>query len=383
MTVREIGIVMNGVTGRMGYNQHLVRSILAIRAEGGVAMADGTRVVPEPILVGRSEQKLRDIADRHDLTRWTTDLDTALSDSAAPIYFDAQATRLREKSVLAAIAAGKDIYCEKPIADSLSGSLELARAARAAGCRNGVVMDKVFLPGLRKLHRLVESGFFGRILSIRGEFGYWVFEGDWQRAQRPSWNYRAEEGGGITLDMFCHWNYVLEDIAGAVKAVTARSVTHIPHRWDEQGKPYDGTADDAAYAIFELDGGVVAQLNSSWCVRVYRDELVEFQVDGTEGSAVAGLRNCRIQHRATTPMAVWNPDLPATVQFRDQWQVVPDNAEFDNGFKSEWEQFLRHCFDGTPFGYDFLSAARGVQLAELGRQSSDEGRRIEVPEVSL
>jgi predicted dehydrogenase len=383
MAVREIGIVMNGVTGRMGYNQHLVRSILAIRAQGGVTMADGTRVVPEPILVGRSEQKLRDIADRHDLSRWTTDLDTALSDSSAPIYFDAQATLLREKSVLAAIAAGKHIYCEKPIADSLVGSLELARAAHAAGCRNGVVMDKVFLPGLCKLRRLVESGFFGRILSIRGEFGYWVFEGDWQRAQRPSWNYRAEDGGGITLDMFCHWNYVLEAIAGPVKAVTARSVTHIPRRWDEQGKPYDGTADDAAYAIFELDGGVIAQLNSSWCVRVYRDELVEFQVDGVEGSAVAGLRNCRIQHRASTPMAVWNPDLPATEQFRDQWQVVPDNTEFDNGFKSEWEQFLRHCFEGTPFGYDFLAAARGVQLAELGRRSSDEGRRIEVPEVSL
>ncbi|MEQ4207667.1 Gfo/Idh/MocA family oxidoreductase [Actinopolymorpha sp. B17G11] len=383
MAVREIGIVMNGVTGRMGYNQHLVRSILAIRAQGGVVMADGTRVVPDPILVGRSEQKLRDIADRHDLTRWTTDLDTALSDSSALIYFDAQATRLREKSVLAAIAAGKHIYCEKPIADSLLGSLELARAARDAGARNGVVMDKVFLPGLRKLRRLVDSGFFGRILSIRGEFGYWVFEGDWQPAQRPSWNYRAEEGGGITLDMFCHWNYVLEDIAGPVKAVTARSVTHIPRRWDEQGKPYDGTADDAAYAIFELEGGVIAQLNSSWCVRVYRDELVEFQVDGTEGSAVAGLRNCRIQHRATTPKAVWNPDLPATEQFRDQWQIVPDNAEFDNGFKSEWEQFLRHCFDDTPFAYDFLAAARGVQLAELGRRSSDEGRRIELPEVGL
>ncbi|WP_020574297.1 Gfo/Idh/MocA family protein [Actinopolymorpha alba] len=383
MTVREIGIVMNGVTGRMGYNQHLVRSILAIRAQGGLELADGRRVIPEPILVGRSEQKLRDIADRHDLTRWTTDLDTALSDPSTLIYFDAQATRAREKAVLAAIAAGKHIYCEKPTADSLAGAVELARAARDAGVKDGVVMDKVFLPGLRKLRRLVEGGFFGRILSIRGEFGYWVFEGDWQRAQRPSWNYRAEDGGGITLDMFCHWNYVLESIAGRVRAVTARAVTHVPRRWDESHQAYDATADDAAYAIFELDNGVIAQLNSSWCVRVYRDELVEFQVDGTEGSAVAGLRNCRIQHRGSTPMPVWNPDLPATEPFRDQWQEVPDNAQFDNGFKAEWEQFLRHCLEDAPMPYDFLAAARGVQLAELGLRSSEEGRRIELPEVAI
>ncbi len=383
MTVREIGIVMNGVTGRMGYNQHLVRSILAIREQGGLQLADGTRVVPEPILVGRSEQKLRDIAERHDLPRWTTDLDGALSDPSVLVYFDAQATRAREKSVLTAIAAGKHVYCEKPIADSLAGAVDLARTAREAGIKNGVVMDKVYLPGLRKLRRLVEGGFFGRILSVRGEFGYWVFEGDWQKAQRPSWNYRAQEGGGITLDMFCHWNYVLEDIAGPVRAVTARSVTHIPRRWDEQGEAYDGTADDAAYAIFELGNGVIAQLNSSWCVRVYRDELVEFQVDGTEGSAVAGLRNCHIQHRATTPLAVWNPDIPSPVRFRDQWQAVPDNGEFDNGFKIEWEQFLRHCLEDAPFEYDFLAAARGVQLAELGMRSSREGARIEVPEVSV
>lgn len=383
MTTREICVVMNGVTGRMGYNQHLVRSILAIRAQGGVALSDGSRVIPEPILVGRSEHKVRAIANQHGIARWTTDLDTALSDPEAPIYFDAQATPVRGKAVLAAIAAGKHIYCEKPVADTFTGAMELARAARDAGVKNGVVMDKVYLPGLRKLRRLVDAGFFGRILSIRGEFGYWVFEGDWQPAQRPSWNYRVEDGGGITLDMFCHWNYVLEEIAGRVEAVYARAVTHVPRRWDEEGNPYDATADDASYAIFELAGGVVAQINSSWCVRVNRDELVEFQVDGTEGSAVAGLRECRIQHRGGTPKAVWNPDLPVTERFRDQWQPVPNNAEFDNGFKAEWEEFLRHCLEDAPFKFDFLAAARGVQLAELGLQSSGEGRRIVVPEVSL
>jgi predicted dehydrogenase len=218
---------------------------------------------------------------------------------------------------------------------------------------------------------------------VRGEFGYWVFEGDWQEAQRPSWNYRSEDGGGIVVDMFCHWDYVLTNLFGRVEAVTARAVTHIPERWDERGERYDVTADDAAYAIFELDGGVIAQINSSWAVRVYRDELVEFQVDGTHGSAVAGLRNCRIQHRGTTPKPVWNPDLPATERFRDQWQVVPDNAEFDNGFKAQWEAFLRHVVEDGPFPWDFGAGARGVQLAELGLRSAREGRRIEVPELQL
>lgn len=383
MDVREIGLVMNGVTGRMGYNQHLVRSILAIREAGGVELSDGTKVMPEPILVGRSEGKLRDIAERHGLDRWTTDLDSVLADPANEIYFDAQATRAREKAVVQAISAGKHIYCEKPTAESFAGAVELARLAKSAGVKNGVVMDKVFLPGLRKLLRLVESGFFGRILSVRGEFGYWVFEGDWQPSQRPSWNYRAEDGGGITLDMFAHWNYVLEAIAGRVGGVFAKSVTHIPERFDEEGKRYAATADDAAYAVFELPDGAIAQLNSSWCVRVNRDELVEFQVDGTEGSAVAGLHHCRVQHRASTPMPVWNPDLPTSHKFREQWQEVPDNAVFDNGFKYEWEQFIRHVCEDAPFSYDFLAAARGVQLAELGMRSSTEGRRIEVPEVAL
>lgn len=383
MSARHVGVVMNGVTGRMGHNQHLVRSILAIRDGGGVLLGDGSRLVPDPILVGRSEHKLAELATQHGLERWTTDLDTALADTSAPIYFDAQVTHAREKSVLKALTAGKHVYCEKPIASNLDGARELARAARDSDVAGGAVMDKVFLPGLRKLQRLVDGGFFGRILSMRGEFGYWVFEGDWQAGQRPSWNYRAQDGGGLTLDMFCHWNYVLETLLGRVRAVSSRAVTHVPRRWDENGEPYDATADDAAYAIFELDDGIIAQLNSSWCVRVNRDELVEFQVDGTEGSAVAGLRGCKVQHRSTTPKAVWNPDLPAPYRFRDLWQEVPDNGEFDNGFKVQWEEFLRHWAEGTPFPYDFLAAARGVQLAELGLRSSQEGRRLEIPEVVL
>ncbi|MEV6985633.1 Gfo/Idh/MocA family oxidoreductase [Sphaerisporangium sp. NPDC051017] len=380
MSRTTIGIVLNGVTGRMGYRQHLVRSLLAIREQGGLPARDGSRIWPEPVLVGRNETKLAEIAARHGLTAYTTDLDTALADGANQIYFDAQVTAQREKAIRVAIEAGKHVYTEKPLAEDLPAAEELARLAEARGIKNGVVMDKLFLPGLRKLKRLVDGEFFGRILSVRGEFGYWVFEGDWQAAQRPSWNYRSEDGGGITVDMLPHWNYLLEQIFGRVEAVTARTATHIHERVDENGDTYRATADDAVYAVFELAGGVIAQINSSWAVRVYRDELVEFQVDGTHGSAVAGLRNCRVQHRAATPMPVWNPDLPAGEDFRGQWQEVPDNEHFDNGFKVQWEAFLRHVVDDEPFPWNFRSGVRGVHLAELGLRSAREGRRIEVEE---
>ncbi|WP_326549543.1 Gfo/Idh/MocA family protein [Micromonospora sp. NBC_01813] len=388
MARTTIGIVLNGVTGRMGYRQHLVRSLLAIRDQGGLPLADGTRLWPELVLVGRNEGKLRELADRHGLTDWTTDLAAALARTDMQVYFDAQVTAQREKALRLAIDAGKHIYTEKPTAEDLAGAVDLARLADAAGIKHGVVQDKLFLPGLRKLDRLVKGGFFGRILSVRGEFGYWVFEGDWQPAQRPSWNYRAADGGGITVDMFPHWHYVLEQIFGRVTSVTAQVATHIERRWDEAGEPYDATADDAAYGIFEIDrpgpdgGRIVAQINSSWAVRVYRDELVEFQVDGTEGSAVAGLRNCRIQHRAGTPKPVWNPDLPVTEDFRTQWQTVPDNDEFDNGFKAQWELFLRHVVEDAPYSWDLWAGARGVQLAESGLRSAREGRRIEIPELA-
>ncbi|HEV7935169.1 MAG TPA: Gfo/Idh/MocA family oxidoreductase [Actinomadura sp.] len=378
MGARTLGVVMNGVTGRMGHRQHLVRSVLAINSEGGVTLSDGSRVLLKPVLVGRSEQKLRDLAERHGITDWTTDLDKALADPDNVIYFDAQVTQARVAAVMKAIKAGKHIYAEKPTAETFDDAVALAEAARKAGVKNGVVQDKLFLPGLLKLKRLIDGGFFGRILSVRGEFGYWVFEGDWQEAQRPSWNYRVEDGGGIMLDMFPHWAYVLETLFGRVEAVTARAFTHIPERVDEAGASYTATADDAAYGLFELAGGAIAQINSSWCVRVNRDELVEFQVDGTEGSAVAGLRNCRVQHRSATPKPVWNPDLPVTEPFRGQWQEVPDNGEFDNGFKTQWELFLRHVLEDAPFPYDFAAGARGVRLAEAGLRSSAEGRRIEL-----
>jgi predicted dehydrogenase len=378
MAQRTIRVIMNGVTGRMGYRQHLVRSVLAIRDDGGITLPDGDGITVEPILVGRNADKLSALAAEHGVADFTTSLDEALSDDTASIYFDAQVTSERKKSILKALGAGKQIYTEKPIAESVTEGIELVTAAREAGVINGVVHDKLYLPGLLKLKRLIDSGFFGRILSVRGEFGYWVFEGDLLPAQRPSWNYRAEDGGGIVLDMFPHWNYVLENLFGRVQAVTAKAVTHIPERWDEQGRRYDATADDSAYAIFELDGDVVAQVNSSWVVRVDRGELVEFQVDGTLGSAVAGLFGCRIQPRVSTPMPVWNPDLPETEDFRSQWQQIPDNAEFINGFRAQWEQFLTDVDAGRAHAYDLAAGVRGLQLADAGLQSSAQGRRVPI-----
>jgi predicted dehydrogenase len=365
----------------MGLNQHLVRSILAIRAQGGVLLSDGSRVMPAPILVGRNAAKLQQIARDYNLTRWTTDLTSALASPDDAIYFDAQLTAMRAPSVEAAIRAGKHVYCEKPLAEDSATALLLTSLARAAGIKHGVVQDKLFLPGLRKLKRLVDSGFFGKIHSVRGEFGYWVFEGDWQAAQRPSWNYRKEEGGGIIMDMFCHWRYVLDHTFGRVRAVQCLGRIDIPNRWDESGRRYDSTAEDTAYGTFQLEGDIVAQINSSWCFRVYRDELFSMQVDGTLGSAVAGLRECRIQHRVNTPRPVWNPDIANPFRFRDDWQEVPDNQVFDNGFKVQWEMFLRHVAEEAPFPHDFLEGARGVQLAELGLQSWAERRWLDVPEL--
>ena len=383
MSRTPIGIAMNGVTGRMGYRQHLLRSIMAIREQGGYRVADGTLLWPEPLLVGRSEDKLRAIAERHGLTRWTTSLEKALAEDDIEIYFDAQLTSAREPAVIAAIEAGKHIYAEKPTATSLAGAVHLARLADARGVRTGVVADKLFLPGLQKLRRLAEAGFFGRVLSVGIEFGYWVFEGDWQPAQRPSWNYRAEDGGGIISDMFPHWRYVLEDIVAPVRTVYATGSTAIPQRFDEQGAPYPATAEDIGYAILELDGGVLATIRSSWATRVNRDELVQIHVDGTEGSAVAGLWSCRVQHRTTTPKAVWNPDLPTGHEYRADWQEVPANTEFDNGFKAQWEAFLSHVVADTPFPWDLMAGARGVQLAELAMESARSGNKIALPGLSL
>jgi predicted dehydrogenase len=370
---------MNGVTGRMGVNQHLRRSILAIIAQGGVKISDSETIMPRPMLVGRNAAKLEALAQESGGVPWTTDLDKALADPDYTIYFDAQTTDRRSEAVSRAIRAGKHIYCEKPSADSLASAYDLYQLAQRAGVKHGVVQDKLWLPGLLKLKTLRDLGFFGRILSVRGEFGYWVFEGDTVPAQRPSWNYRKENGGGIIMDMLCHWRYVLDNLFGAVRAVSCLGQTHIPQRWNEDGLMYEATADDAAYATFELDGGIVAHFNSSWCVRVRRDDLLTIQVDGTKGSAVAGLRHCWMQPYGATPRPVWNPDTDNPLDYLQDWQKVPQQDNFDNAFKRQWELFLLHVVAGRAFPWNLLEGAKGVQLAEIGMESWRKRAWVDVP----
>ncbi|MCX6846744.1 MAG: Gfo/Idh/MocA family oxidoreductase [Verrucomicrobia bacterium] len=381
MKKHKVGIIMNGVTGRMGTNQHYIRSILAIRKQGGLKVSDSEVIWPEPVLVGRSEAKLAQLAAMDEGVRWTTDLDAELAKPENLIYFDSQTTGRRAGAVKKAIAAGKHVYCEKPTAVSSADALDLYNVATKAGVKNGVVQDKLWLPGMRKIQRLKEQGFFGKILSVRGEFGYWVFEGDNIVAQRPSWNYRKEDDGGIIVDMLCHWRYVLDNLFGEVKAVSCLGATHIPERVDEQGKTYKCTADDSAYATFELEDGVIAHFNSSWTVRVRRDDLLTLQVDGTHGSAVCGLRECYIQHYGNTPKPTWNPDIVQPIDFFQGWAKVPEQEHHDNAFKVQWEHFLRHIVLDEPFPWTLMQGAKGVQLAELGLKSWEERRWLPVEKL--
>jgi predicted dehydrogenase len=382
MKEHKIGIIMNGVTGRMGTNQHLVRSIDAIIKQGGVRVSAEETIMPDPILVGRSESKLKELCARTSVKKYTTDLDKVLADKSYSIYFDAQTTGRRAEAVRKAVAAGKHIYCEKPTAVDSKTAIELYEICQKAGVKNGVVQDKLWLPGLMKIQRLKEAGFFGKILSVRGEFGYWVFEGNSIKAQRPSWNYRKEDDGGIIVDMLCHWRYVLDNLFGEVKAVSCLGATHIPERVDEEGKKYKCTADDSAYATFELAGGVIAHFNSSWTVRVRRDDLLTLQVDGTHGSAVAGLRECWTQHYGNTPKPVWNPDIAQPINFYEGWSKVPEQETYDNAFKIQWELFLRHVVLDEPFRWSLLDGAKGVQLAEVGIQSWEQRKWLDVPKLA-
>ncbi|MEM9826814.1 MAG: Gfo/Idh/MocA family oxidoreductase [Planctomycetota bacterium] len=388
--MKTLKIAMHGVTGRMGKNQHLIRSVLAIINQGGVTLPDGDVVQLEPVLLGRSEAKLKRLRDNVvkpivDRTlEISTDVDSVIADASVGMVFDASSTQLRASMIRKAIEHNKPVYCEKPIADDKDVAYKLADECEEAGIKNGVVQDKLWLPGMRKLRMLRDQGFFGRILSVRGEFGYWVFSGlePEQPAQRPSWNYRKEDGGGIVIDMFCHWNYLIEDLFGTIKTVTAHVTTDLPERVDEAGRKYDCTADDSAYGIFELTNGVTCQFNSSWATRVRRDDLLTLQVDGTDGSAVAGLRECWVQDQAATPRPVWNPDIPQPIEFFDSWQQLPHASEYDNAFKVQWELFIKHVMADTPFEYTLRNGADGVALAAAGLESAATGRRITINPVA-
>ncbi|KQT10200.1 Gfo/Idh/MocA family protein [Ramlibacter sp. Leaf400] len=387
MATQRLGIIMHGVTGRMGMNQHLIRSIVAIRNQGGVTLSNGDKVMPDPILIGRNAEKIEALARTHKIERWGTDLDKALANKEDTVFFDAGTTQMRPTLLAKALRAGKHVYCEKPIATTLAEAMDIARTAQKSGLKHGAVQDKLFLPGLRKLDMLRRAGFFGRILSLRLEFGYWVFEGDLQPIQRPSWNYRTEDGGGMILDMMCHWRYVLDNLFGEVKSISCLGATHIPERWDEQGNKYHATADDAAYAIAEITGHdgepIIAQLNMSWATRVRRDDLVTFHVDGTHGSAVATLTECRAQSRVATPRPIWNPEVKQPMNFFDQWQEVPDTEFYDNGFKIQWEHFIRHVVEDAPYSWTLPDGAKGVQLVEAALQSWKERRFVHVPALQF
>lgn len=378
-----IRVAMHGVTGRLGQNQHLANSLLAIRREGGLPLANGDRLVPEPILLGRNAEKLAQLAQRHGLAHWSTDVEATLADPSVAIYFDVAATGGRPERALQAIAAGKHIYLEKPIASTLEDALMVARAAEAAGLRNGVVQDKVFLPGFQKLMTLRRMGFFGRVLSAKLDFGWWIFDGEFQASQRASWNYRKAEGGGLVLDMFPHWRYMIDTLVAPVRAVTCRATTQVPRRIDEAGRPYDVDVEDGVAATFELEGGALAQVASSWSRRVRGDDMLTLQVDGTGGSAVATLHRCHIQPAAATPKPVWDVQQRLDTDFAAHWQEVPDTEPFRNSYRQGWELFLRHVVEGTPFPSPLLAGAKGLQLVDACYRSNRERCWVDLPELTL
>jgi len=379
MSIKTIGIIMNGVTGRMGTNQHLVRSILAIREQGGVQLESGETLMPDPILCGRNEDKLQSLAEQYGVEKFTTDLEAVLADDYYQVFFDASGTPYRVAFLERAIAAGKHVYCEKPTAVDPAEAFRIAEVAEAAGVKNGTVQDKLWLPGIRAFLKLRDEGFFGRILSVRGEFGYWVFSGhnEDQPAQRPSWNYRQEDGGGIIIDMHCHWRYVIDNLFGEVTEVFTHAQTHLPERIGEDGEPYRCTADDSAYALFKTKEGVICQFNSSWDVRVRRDDLLTMQVDGTKGSAIVGLRKCWAQSLVETPRPVWNPDVDSPIDFYDGWEVV-DPGPCDNAFKIQWELFLKHVACDGAFPWTLREGAKGVELAAKSWESHHAGSWVKV-----
>lgn len=377
----RIGVIMNGVTGRMGTNQHLRRSILSIGRDGGLEIPGIGRVLPEPVLVGRNRVKLERLARETGVEAWTDRLDRALEDPANQIYFDAQTTPLRAAAMERALAAGKHVYCEKPAASSSAEACRLYRMAERRGLRHGVVQDKLWVPGIVHLRRLLRNGSLGRILSVRGEFGYWVFDGREPPLQRPSWNYRKEEGGSIIADMFPHWRYLLEDLFGGVRAVSCLGATHVRRRWDEAGREYPVTAADSAYASFLIEGDVVAQFNSSWAVRVRRDDLFTLQVDGTRGSAVCGLNDCWVQLDPSTPRVTWNPDLGPSHRWLETWSPVLGPPPESGPFRAQWELFLRHVLGDEPFPWNLLEGAKGVQMAECALESWRSRSWVDIPEL--
>jgi predicted dehydrogenase len=383
MATRTIGIVMEGATARIAREMHLTRTLLPIRREGGLLLANGDRLMPEPLLLGRNAEKLAAQAAEMGGLKWSTDTAACLADKSLQIYFDSSLTGGRVARAKAAIAAGKHIYLEKPVASSCADALDLARIATRAGLKNGVVQDKLGLPGFDKLVKLKQSGFFGRILSARLDFGWWVFDGITLTAQRPSWNYKKAEGGGLLSDMFPHWRYITEGLMGPITSVSARLATRQSKRIDEDGKPYDVDVEDEVFADFEHAGGAITRVTSSWATRVRGDDMITMRIDGSDGSATAGLHRCFMQPAGATPRPLFDIDKPRPYDLNDGWLEVPQVWPVHNGYRQGWEMFLRHVVEDKPTTAPLLQGAKHLQLADACAQSARERRWIDLEELKV
>jgi predicted dehydrogenase len=378
MAIIDVGIIINGATGRIGSTQHIANALAPIRAEGGLP-AGSDLIIPRLLLAGRDNERLSGIAKAYGIDDWTTDLDGALANPNYAVFFDAAATRQRVATLTKAIEAGKHIYTEKPVAPTAAEGRALLRAAQARGLKTGAVEDKINLPGFQKLAALAAAGFFGRVTGFRLDFGWWVFDGAERESQRPSWNYQKRGGGGLTLDMYPHWRYLIENILGPIKKVITSATTALPTRIDETGQPFAVDVDDSSMTLAELASGATGAIICSWATRVRRDDLLTLQIDGTGGSALAGLHRCWIQYAADTPMIRrFNPDVDIAADYRGGWQEVPGADKHTNPYRVGWEHYLRHLVTGTPLVSDLSAGIRDVQLAEACYRSIVEEKWIEV-----
>jgi predicted dehydrogenase len=380
MATRTVGIILNGATSRIGSTQHLKNALAPIRAEGGLIVG-ADRVMPRVLLIGRDADRLAALAREHGVES-ATDLDTALADPAYEVLFDAAVTHRRQATLEKAIAAGKHIYSEKPVAASVTDGRALMAAMEARGLKHAAVEDKQYLPGLRKLAALAQSGFFGRVVGFRLEFGWWVFDGIEEPCQRPSWNYRKSAGGGLILDMYSHFRYMIENILGPIERVACAAATAVPERVDEHGERYAVDVEDHSATLVALRSGAVGSVLASWATRVRRDDLMTFQIDGTYGSAVAGLHRCCAQSVADTPkVAAFNPMIDLGIGYASRWQQVPGAGPYPNPYRVGWEDFLRHLVTGVPMRSDFAAGIRDVAFAEACYRSLTTGASVRLDDV--